>query len=114
MAIRKSSQYYQIGKLNKRATIQTYTATADGMGGNTLVWNNSGTIYCDIMPINGQETLRFGAVDTDITHVIKARYRANLTPQNRLTYSGRTFNIRSVVSKGEDNQFIEILTAEVT
>ena len=114
MALRKSSQYYPIGKLNKQATIQTYTATGDGMGGSTLVWNNTATVFCDIMPTTGAEVLRFGAVDTDITHIIRMRYKANLSNQNRITYDNRTFNIRSVIDKGEDGQFIEVLCAEVS
>lgn len=113
MAIR-NTQYYNIGKLNKRATIQTYTATGDGMGGNTIAWSSGESVYCDIMPLNGAEVLRYGAVDSDISHKVTMRYRANLSNQNRFVYDGRYFNIRTVIDKGEDAQFIELLCAEVS
>lgn len=113
MAIR-STQYYTIGKLNKPATIQAYTLTSDGMGGNTVAWSAGEAIFCDILPLSGAEVLRFGAVDSDISHKVTMRYRASLSNQNRIIFKGRTFNIRVVIDKGEDVQFIELLCSEVS
>jgi SPP1 family predicted phage head-tail adaptor len=111
MAIRKT-QHSNIGKLNKLATIQTYTNVSDGMGGFTTTWANDGTIWCDIMPLSGAQRLEYGNLNTDISHKITARYNASLTPEKRLTYSGRTFTLRVAINKGEDSDFMELLASE--
>lgn len=111
MAIR-NTQYYNIGKLNKLATVQTYTNVSDGMGGYTTTWANNGTVWCDIMPLSATQRLEYGNLNTDISHKITARYGANLTTEKRLSYQSRSFTIRYVLNKGEDSDFIECLASE--
>lgn len=111
MAIR-STQHYNIGKLNKLATVQTYTNASDGMGGFITTWANDGTVWVDIMPLSGSQRLEYGNLTTDISHKITARYSANLTEQKRLNYAGQTFTLKAVINKGEDSDFLELLASE--
>lgn len=113
MAIRKT-QHSNIGKLNKLATIQTYTNVSDGMGGFTTTWANDGTVWCDIMPISGSQRLELGNLNTDISHKVTARYNSNLNTEKRLSFQSRNFTLKVVLNKGEDSDFMEFLASEET
>jgi SPP1 family predicted phage head-tail adaptor len=111
MAQRKST-FQNIGKLNRLATVQTYTNASDGMGGFITTWANDGTVWCDIEPISASQRLQYGDLNTDITHKVTARYSANLTPEKRLSFQSRNFTLKTVINKGEDSDFIELLASE--
>jgi SPP1 family predicted phage head-tail adaptor len=111
MAIR-TTQYHNIGKLNKLVTVQTYSNLSDGMGGFTTTWADDGTIWCDIIPISGSQRLQYGDLNTDISHRITARYNANLNTEKRLSFQSRNFTLKVVLNKGEDNTFMEFLASE--
>jgi SPP1 family predicted phage head-tail adaptor len=111
MAIRRT-QHTNIGKLNKLATVQTYTNASDGMGGFITTWANDGTVWCDIMPLSGSQRLEYGNLTTDVSHKVEARYNVNLSEQKRLSYGGRNFTLKAVINKGEDGDFMELLASE--
>jgi SPP1 family predicted phage head-tail adaptor len=111
MAISRAKTY-NIGRLKRLAELQAYTTASDGMGGSFATWGKVADVYCDIMPLSGRELLEFGAVTANVSHRIIMRYRANLTPDNRLVWDSRYFNIKSVLNLDEESKIIEMLAVE--
>jgi SPP1 family predicted phage head-tail adaptor len=68
---------------------------------------------CSITPLEGTELLaaqqRYGAV----THRLKGRYRAGITPQMRVVFNGRVFRIAAALNVDERNRELEMIAAEV-
>jgi SPP1 family predicted phage head-tail adaptor len=103
---------YNIGKLTKNATIRYYTTVSDGMGGSLVTWNDGASIWCDITPLSANEVLQYGAVNSNVTHKIIARYRPNLTHENKLKLDNRIFSITAVLNAGEQGYITELLAHE--
>lgn len=85
------------GDFRHRVTIQSSTETEDGYGGVSLSWSDDFTIWARVRPQAGRE--RFDAEQqegTFYTHVIEARYRTDITTEQRATWDGRILDITSV------------------
>ena len=98
-----------IGRLDKRVTIQSRVTTKDVYGEESTTWNDVCTVWASIKPIGGREKLRSGAVGASISTTIAVRYRASLADPltvagYRVLYSSRIYNIlgsRDVEEKHE-------------
>jgi SPP1 family predicted phage head-tail adaptor len=95
-----------IGTLRKQVSIQSETKTPDNAGGYTLAWTTLATVWANITPISGKEVFAAGHLEGHATHKVTIRWRSDLvlTPDMRLSYNSRTFNIRAVLNRGEENK----------
>ena len=106
------SKTYNIGKLKRLASLESYTTVSDGMGGSFATWSKVADVWCDIAPLSGRELLEFGAVTSNITHRITMRYRSNVSAENRIVWHNRHFNIKSALNLDEEQKIIELLAVE--
>ena len=100
-----------IGRFDKRITIQTRSATLDDYGQQIDSWSDLATLWANIKPISGREKLKAGQVDSILTHTVAVRYNVSLTPPRvvdawRIVYNGRYFNITSSMDLNEDRKYI--------
>lgn len=105
-----------IGMMHHRIAIQTLTDAQDALGGPTESWATLATVWASIEPFTGREYFQFDKTNGTTTHRIKVRYSsdiASMTPKDRITYSGRTFNISSIINLQEANEVLEIMAEEV-
>jgi len=102
----------QIGKLNKRISMQSATNTADGMGGDTQAWADTPQIWAAIWPVSGREQVKNMANQGTISHQIRIRYRSGITPAWRVRFGTRYFNIVSIVNPEEKNEFLDLICKE--
>ncbi len=100
------------GLLRHRIVIQGVTETRDAVGGVSRSWATDATRWGSIEPVRGRELLESDSVRGDVTHKIRFRYYSGLTPTNRLTHGGRTFEIVSVLNPGERDIMTEVLAKE--
>ena len=110
--IRKGDHITEVGRLRYQVILQTQGGTADGMGGITATWSNTATIWADIMPISATERTQADKVIDDITHKIIVRHRAVTSPDQRILYGTRVFNIVSVVNPDNSSSHLKLMARE--
>ena len=104
----------QIGQLNKRITLQYETKTADDMGGFSVVWTDSATVWAAIWPISANELVQSMQTDMIISHRIRIRYRSGVLPSWRICFGSRYFNIVSIINPSERGEWLELMCKEST
>ena len=75
--------------LRDRVAILSDTATSDGQGGRTVTTTTLETVWASVEPwqVQGDETLRTGGVTPTARYRVRMRYRADVTPQMRVTWT---------------------------
>ena len=107
----------QIGRFDKRIKFQRQTRLTDGIGGYTNTWTDDLTVWADIQPLTGKETLSEGQISSSQQYKIYIRYTDDFyTPLDthfRIVYlpgtpNQKIFNIHSVDNPGFDREFYVI------
>lgn len=109
-----------IGRMGHRITIQSQTKAADGGGSSAVTWSDVATIYANIKPLSGGDTLFGLQIEERISHMITVRFRRDITYKNRIKYDytfdgtsySRIFNIRRVINRDTMNRYLDILCEE--
>lgn len=96
------------GMLREPLTIQRKVAVSDGIGGQTVTWLTIGSIRGYVKPLSGREALQAMQMQASITHRIYARYRADMTPADRLVMRGQPLQVRAVINVEMKNRWLEI------
>ena len=107
--------------MRDRLTIQTRTSTTDTHGGRSVAWSTLVTVWGRMRPLTAWSTERADAqkVGSQMTYEAEIRYRADVTPRMRLTWSPytasttKTFEIASVVPKAGRPDRLLLTCAEV-
>lgn len=117
--MKTKSRQINIGMMKQRVTIQYYSLTSDGMGGNTRTWNTLGTVWANVMPLSGSEALEVGGLKGNTKYKIRTRYRDDFVSAGysrdtydhllRLLYDGKTMNVEYAINASEDNAITEII-----
>jgi len=100
------------GTLNRLATIQTPTESANAIGEPILSWATFATRWVGIMPLSGSESVSALASQSELTHKVMLHYTPGLKAKMRLVCESRTFEIMSVVERGYRAEH-ELLVSEV-
>jgi len=82
----------KIGKLDKRITLQSRSATLDDYGQELNSWSDIATVWANVKPLGGREKLRAMAVESLLTHTVTVRYNVLFLPSSgcgRSTHSLR-------------------------
>lgn len=112
------------GRLRNRVNIMANTPTRDEYGDESDSWAavESG-VWCEIVPLSGQEFFAARQVQSDVTHKITMRHTANAKAENRLEDeddSARVFEILTVLDRdprhlgAERGRLVEIMAKEAT
>lgn len=91
------------GRLDRRITLQRAVATQDATTGEqVLTWADEATIWAAVEPLSGSELFRAQQLEAKADTRFLLRYRPNVTPAGtlRISYAGRTYDIRSVAEIG--------------
>jgi len=100
------------GQLKRKIIIQTATKVQDDFGEETETWANTATMWASIQPVSGSEGITGNQINPEVTHKIMMRYRAGVTPANRVLYGTRVFDINVVRNIFEENRWLELLCRE--
>lgn len=100
------------GLLNKRTTIQKFVPVDDGGGGKTGQWQTVATVWAGIKHLNGREQNKATQVVAEVTTEFKLRYLQGITPDMRIVYQGREFDIKRTLNVGEGNRELVIQATE--
>lgn len=85
-----------IGKLNKRITIEQQASGRDDGGERTGSWNEVATIWARELKRAGKETTDDLATVVDRSRTFEARYRSDLTTDMRISYDSGYWQITDI------------------
>ena len=99
-----------ISRAKNRVEIQSYTATDDSYGGQSLVWDTQDVlpkVWAIVKPVNGFEKFANSELQSSVTHKITIRYQSQLkdtetTAKHRLKFDDRLFSVKSIVNLHSD------------
>lgn len=105
------------GDLRHRVTLQQRSTAADSLGQQLTTWTDLFTVWAEIESLTARELLAAQAVQSEVSHRITVRYRAELAnpiavSPLRVVYKGRYFNIGGALNVDERNRTIELLAGE--
>jgi SPP1 family predicted phage head-tail adaptor len=104
------------GDLNRRVTIRRSVTVDDGRGGQTVTsWPDVDTVWASIEPLSSREFLQAGALQNAMTHIVRIRYRDDVTIKHRLYWAlrGTTFEILSMRETSQQEAGLELECVEV-
>ena len=104
------------GRLRHRIAIQAQATSQDAYGETTGSWATitGGTVYAAIAPVRSAEIVDGDKATGLVTHRIIMRNNGlTVTTKNRITHSGRTFEIVQVINRDERDAMYEIRASEV-
>lgn len=88
--------------------------TKGTLGGQTIAYTSMpSTVFASIAPVGGNQYMRDAVVQSDVTHLIDIRYRATTTPDTRVTFGSRKFDILEVVNIDERKTWMRLRCREV-
>ena len=103
-----------IGKLNKQIIIQYKNVTRSSYGDETITWTTEDTVWASVQPLTLRQRESFVVQQNraEVTHEIHMRYRRNLTPEKRMKYGDRIFDIDSIINVNERDEELLIYATE--
>lgn len=103
----------QAGKLDRRITLQRASTTKNGFNEDVEAWGDIATVWASATPVSDAERVRTQQVGAVISMRFQIRFStavADLSPTDRLTYNGKTYNITAVKELGR-REGLEITAA---
>lgn len=103
------------GPLRERVTIQQATVTQDVTGDPVETWANYITRWAQVDPINGTEKWATTERLAEVSHRFRMRYDSKtkaITPEMRVSWQSRVFDIKSVTNTGTRDTEIIVLAVE--
>lgn len=101
-----------IGELNRRIALQYPTRVSDGMGGFTVTWVTTATVWAKAWTVSSVEDILGAAIQMVRVQKFKIRYRLVLKPEWRIQYRKRNFEITGIDPDDRD-EFIFITAKEI-
>lgn len=104
-----------IGERRHRVVFQTATISADDFGEPTKAWTTLCTSWAMVQPLKGRELFAAQQVQAQVTTRIVTRDRselASLSPEDRATWDGHTYDIKSIIHRDHRRHELEILAVE--
>ena len=86
----------EFGKLRELIDIEECSEATRTSGDVTETWSQVDQVYAEFMDSRGREFVNARQLNAELTHVLRLRYDSTLTPQHRITWDSRVFNILSV------------------
>lgn len=100
------------GKLRHRVTVERPQEAAGAYGEAQVSWEPMATVWASVEPVSGREFFAAAQVQTDITHRVRMRYLAGVTPKHRIRFGERLLDVRLVRNIEERNAELELLCVE--
>lgn len=91
----------EIAKKKHRVMLQVKTFAQAPSGHKQPTWADISVSWVSIEPVIGDEIREGGRTSGSMTHTIKCRFRADVTPDKRWVYGNRVFNILYAYSPDE-------------
>lgn len=105
------------GVFRRSVKFQTRSASVDSFGQQVTTWTDAFTARACIEPLSARELFAAQAVQSEVSHLITVRYRAELAnpiavAAIRVLFGARVFNIQGALNIDERKGIVEISTSE--
>lgn len=103
------------GELRHRITIESQTSTKNSYGEiiKTGSWETYRSTWAAIKPIDGKQFFAVETVNSELTHEIKFRYHSGITPDMRVKFGSRYFEVLTVINSNESNAELKLMCREL-
>ncbi len=98
--------------LRHRLVLEQIERVSDEGGGFSESWAAVATLWCDVRPLAGAETVEADRLAGRVSHEIALRYRAGVVPAMRFRDGARVFEIVSVIDVDERRRWLKCLCEE--
>ena len=105
----------QLGRYDKRVVVQQVAELRDGLGDLQETWTTYATRWAAVEPLNGREFFASRQEQTEIDVRIRLQWDAVtdlITSKMRVTWSGRTFEVNTVIRAREDRSEVILMCTE--
>lgn len=103
----------KIGNLRERVALQVVAETKDGMGAAIQGWSTVAQVWADVAPMGVGEQWRRQQMQANANFKVTIRYRADVTPQMRIAWGTRTFQVRGATNLDQRKRYLEIACEEI-
>jgi SPP1 family predicted phage head-tail adaptor len=104
----------EAGKMRFLAVYQEPVRATDAYNASKPVaWADKFSVPMSIETLKAWEVMKHRAVQENVTHRLKCRWRPGINPSGRFSYHGRVFDVFSIHNIDERNVEYEILANEV-
>jgi len=100
------------GDLRHSIIIQIPQRVKNSIGEWYDSWTTWATVYAAIEPLSGKRYMEGKQANSDVTGIVRIRYRAGVIPTMRLLYGSRILQIVSIVDSKEKHEEIQIYYRE--
>ncbi|WP_011581221.1 MULTISPECIES: phage head closure protein [Chelativorans] len=88
------------GKLDRTITIQRFTETYDEVGTPVQEWADLATVRAQIIQVTTEEFTRGWGASSEAAIVFRIRHINGLTLADRVSYGGKTYDLKEVKEIG--------------
>lgn len=96
------------GKLKNRIELQELIIVEDGAGGNTRTWRTVQKVWAYLYQTSGSERYQQDRLTAIANFRATIRYRADVSPVNRIVFQGKAYQIRSVDNLEFANKYLDL------
>ena len=100
------------GKLRHRITIEQNTPTRDALGAEVDSWSSFAVRWAAVEPLGGREFWDARRVNAERRVRFRLRYVVGVTPEMRVSFDGRVFDIQAVIDVEERNRELQLVCEE--
>ena len=100
----------RLAKYRKRVKIERVTETADGIGGATEVYSQTGTAWAAVDELSGARALEYNQIVEGKIYEIKTRYRTDIMIDGkcRFTYKNRSLYVHTTTTDDMNKEYLII------
>lgn len=102
------------GVLNTRASLQDRVTSDDGAGGEAVAYTTIATLWLGLAAQSGRELAQAKQLNSRVTHLVTARYRADVRARMRLVTGSRVLEIHGAYDPDGRRQQLHLLVEELT
>lgn len=108
------------GRLHHRITLLSRQVTRDSYGAETVTWvaisspAGDGKFAAECLPLSGREYLAARAEVAETLIKVRIRWRADISPANRVVWDGRTYDIEAALDTAGRHEELVLMCKEVT
>jgi len=101
------------GDLRNRVTIQSKAVVQNSFGEEDITWTELATVWAAVEPLRGREFLDGRMVTAEITTRIRIRQRDGISPEMRVVFGAKIYDIIAVVHVEEREREIHLMCQEI-
>jgi len=101
------------GELRHRVTVQEEQGITRNQKGELVPdWVDITTVWAAVEPLKGREYFDAEQVQAEVTTRIRMRYHAGVTPEMRIIYGTKEFDILSAINIEEKDRELHLMCKE--